>query len=373
MSDSKVMVTRSSMPSFEEYCNEIRPIWDSHFLTNQGPKHQELEVELKDYLKVPYIDLFVNGHSALECAIETFSLGEDGRDEVITTPFSFASTTHAISRKGLKPIFCDVRNDNCTIDVDKIEELITDRTCAIVPVHVYGNVCDVDRIKQIAEKYGLTVIYDAAHAFGVEYRGCGIGNFGNASMFSFHATKVFNTIEGGAITYSDGTLKNKFAEWRNFGIVGPESVVYVGGNSKMNEFSAAMGICNLRHVDSEILKREKVFDSYVDALGNIPGIRVLIDMNPDIKKNYAYLPIFVDANEYGHTRNQLHDYLRLNNFYTRKYFYPLINDYQCYREMYDSCDTPVARVLSEGVLCLPMFADLTSDQIGELALLIKNY
>ena len=233
MADLDILVTRSSMPALDEYVSEIAPLWESHWLTNQGTKHRQLEKELHSYLGVDNVSLFVNGHSALECVLETFELGNDGRDEVITTPFTFASTTHAIVRKGLKPVFCDIRPTDYTIDPDKIEDLVTEKTCAIVPVHVYGNVCNDEKIEAVAKRHNLKVIYDAAHAFGVEKDGVPVGRYGDASMFSFHATKVYNTIEGGAICYSDPALTERLAQWRNFGITGPETVEFVGGNLGM--------------------------------------------------------------------------------------------------------------------------------------------
>lgn len=270
----QILVTRSSMPSFEEYCEEIRDLWDTHFLTNMGAKHKQLEKDLLNYLKTSNITLFTNGHLALECIIAVFDFPKGG--EVITTPFTFASTTHAIVRNRLKPVFCDINSEDFTIDVSKIESLITEKTCAIVPVHVYGNICNVEEIEKIAKKYNLKVIYDAAHTFGVEKNGIGVANFGDASMFSFHATKVFNTIEGGAVTYNDSTIKKRLNDLKNFGITGPESVEYVGGNAKMNEFQAAMGICNLRHVDGEILKRKVVVERYRERLENTEGIKLSI-------------------------------------------------------------------------------------------------
>ena len=245
-----INVTRSSIPEFEEYCNEIRSIWDSHWLTNMGEKHQRLEAELKEYLGVQNVALLTNGHLALENIIEAMGL----KGEIITTPFTFASTTHAITRIGCTPVFCDINPDDYTIDVTKIESLITDKTVAIMPVHVYGNLCDVDAIDRIAKAHGLHVFYDAAHAFGVRRGGVSSAAFGDVSMFSFHATKVFHTIEGGALCYSDGALEQRLKDLKNFGIHGPESVPFVGGNAKMNEFCAAMGLCNLRHLDAEIAK-----------------------------------------------------------------------------------------------------------------------
>ena len=251
--EKSIFVTRSSMPTMEEYISEISDIWESHWLTNMGVKHQKLQDELKSYLGVENIELLTNGHMALELTLQAMNL----QGEVITTPFTFASTTHAIVRNGLKPVFCDINSENFTIDVSKIERLITDRTCAIMPVHVYGNICDVETIEKIAHKYELKVIYDAAHSFGETYKEIGVGNFGDASCFSFHATKVFNSIEGGAVAFKDKTLGNYIYELKNFGIHGPEEVSAVGANAKMNEFCAAMGLCNLKHIEEEIAKRKK--------------------------------------------------------------------------------------------------------------------
>ena len=250
----KILVTRSSMPDFDEYINEIKPMWESHWLTNMGPKHKLFQQQLIEYMGVENIELFTNGHMSLELTLQAMNL----RGEVITTPFTFASTTHAIVRNGLTPVFCDIDPDTMTIDTDKLEQLITDKTCAIMPVHVYGNICDIEEIERIAHKYEIKVIYDAAHTFGETYKGVGIGTFGDASCFSFHATKVFNSIEGGAVCFKDKHLGEKLYDLKNFGIHGPEEVDAVGANAKMNEFCAAMGICNLRHVDEEIAKRKKV-------------------------------------------------------------------------------------------------------------------
>lgn len=357
----QILVTRSSMPDFEEYCKEIKELWDSHFLTNMGVKHKQLEKELEKYLKVENITLFTNGHLALECAIAAFDF-EKG-SEVITTPFSFSSTTHAIVRNGLKPVFCDINLEDYTIDITKIESLITEKTCAILPVHVYGNICNVEKIEEIAQKYNLKVIYDAAHTFGVEKNGKGIGSFGDASMFSFHATKVYNTIEGGAVTYNDINLKKKLNDLKNFGITGPESVEYIGGNAKMNEFQAAMGICNLRHVDSEILKRKVVVERYRARLENIEGIK-LSSIQEGVKSNYSYFPVIFD--NYKYTRDEIFNKLGEENIIARKYFYPLINDYECYRDEYSSKDTPIAKYISDRVLCLPLYADLELEVVDKI-------
>lgn len=357
----QILVTRSSMPSFEEYCNEIKELWETHFLTNMGIKHKQLEKELLDYLKTSNITLFTNGHLALECIIAAFDFQKGG--EVITTPFTFASTTHAIVRNGLKPVFCDINSEDFTIDVAKIESLITEKTCAIVPVHVYGNLCNVEEIEKIAKKYNLKVIYDAAHTFGVEKNGIGVANFGDASMFSFHATKVFNTIEGGAVTYNDSTLEKSLNDLKNFGITGPETVEYVGGNAKMNEFQATMGICNLRHVDGEILKRKAVVERYRERLENVKGIKLSI-IQDGVKSNYAYFPVVFD--NYKYTRDEIFEKLGAENIVARKYFYPLINDFECYRNKYNSNETPVAKHIADRVLCLPLYADLELEVVDRI-------
>lgn len=267
---NNILVTRSSMPDFEEYTNEIKDIWQSHWLTNMGVKHQQLQKELQNYMGVEKIDLMVNGHFALELSLQALNL----QGEVITTPFTFASTTHAIVRNGLTPVFCDIDPVTYCMDVTKIEDLITDKTCAIMPVHVYGHICDVEEIERIARKHDLKVIYDAAHAFGVKYKGNGIGSYGDVSCYSFHATKVFNTIEGGCVCYHDEDFGRKLYELKNFGIHGPETVEAVGANAKMNEFCAAMGLCNLRHVDNEIAKRKAVVERYREHLESRGGRRV---------------------------------------------------------------------------------------------------
>lgn len=353
------------MPTLEEYVNEIAPLWESHWLTNRGVKHKQLEKELHTYLGVDYVSLFVNGHSALECILETLELGKDGRDEVITTPFTFASTTHAIVRKGLKPVFCDIRPTDYTIDPDKIEDLVTEKTCAIVPVHVYGNVCNDEKIEAVAKKHNLKVIYDAAHAFGVEKDGVPVGRYGDASMFSFHATKVFNTIEGGCVCYSDPTLTDRLSQWRNFGITGTETVEFVGGNAKMNEFCAAMGICNLRHVDEEIAKRKLVAEKYFELLADVPGLDLCVPPE-NIKHNYAYMPVVVNPEEFGVTRDDVFDALAEQGIGARKYFYPLTNSFECYRGVFDPGETPVAQRLAKNVITLPMYADLAFEDVERI-------
>lgn len=367
--DQKILVTRSSMPPLEEYIEEIRPLWESHWLTNMGEKHKKLQTELKNYLQVPEIELFTNGHMALEMALQALELPQGG--EVITTPFTFASTTHAIVRNGLEPVFCDIRPDTFTIDPTKIEKLITPKTCAILPVHVYGNICDVEEINDIAKRHGLKVIYDAAHAFGETYKGVGVGNFGDVSCFSFHATKVFNTIEGGAATYQDPELGKRLYELKNFGIRGPESVVSVGANAKMNEFCAAMGLCNLRHVDEEIKKRKRIAECYTRHLQNVPGIRVN-SLQSDIRSNYAYFPVLFDKAVFGADRNEVMEKLSQNGIGTRKYFYPLTNAFECFHGKYDIMQTPVANDVANSVLTLPLYADLSVQDVERICQLILN-
>lgn len=354
-----IPVTRSSMPTFEEYMAEIEGLWDSRWLTNMGVKHKQLEAKLLRYLGAHNITLFANGHLALECAIAAFGLA----GEVITTPFTFASTNHAIVRNGLQPVFCDINTDDYTIDTDKLEALITPRTAAIVPVHVYGNICNVAEIERIAAKYNLKVIYDAAHAFGVTVNGVGVATFGDASMFSFHATKVFHTIEGGAVTYRDGELSKKLDALKNFGLTGPESVEYTGGNAKMNEFQAAMGICNLRHIDDEIAKRRIVVERYRERLSGIRGIRLCVPQ-PGVSSNYAYFPVVFDG--YKLSRDEVAARLKVENIYARKYFYPLTSSFKCYRGRFDAGDTPVARYIAERVLTLPLYADLGIDDVDRI-------
>lgn len=353
-----IKVTRSSMPDFQEYMEEIKPLWDTHWLTNMGIEHQKLEAALKEKLGIDNLALFTNGHNALECIFEAMGL----KGEVITTPFTFASTTHAIVRKGLTPVFADVKSSDLTLDPDSIESMITPRTSAIVPVHVYGNLCDVDAIQEIADRHGLKVIYDAAHAFGVEREGVSVARFGDASMFSFHATKVFNTIEGGCVAFKDAELYDLLNHWKNFGITGPEDVEYVGGNAKMNEFCAAMGVCNLRHLDGEITKRKTVAERYWERLEGVPGVTVF-KPSEGIKYNYAYLPVLFEPATYGATRDDVFNALEKVGIGARKYFYPLVSDFACYRSVYSSDRTPVAKKAAQQVLTLPMYADLTSEDV----------
>lgn len=355
---NKIFVTCSSMPTLEEYVSEIRDIWDTHNLTNMGTKHQKLENELKDYLKVKEIELFVNGHMALELSLQALNL----QGEVITTPFTFASTTHAIIRNGLEPVFCDINPWDYTIDADKIESLITDKTCAIMPVHVYGNICNVEKIEQIGKKYNLKIIYDAAHTFGETYKGKGIGTYGDISCFSFHATKVFNSIEGGAACFHDERLGKILYSLKNFGIKDAETVDGIGANAKMNEFQAAMGLCNLKNIDREIKKRKRVDERYREHLENIPGLQ-LNYIYKDVEPNYAYFPVIFHESEFGASRNEVFAELAKNGIFARKYFYPLTNSFECFHNKYNLTYTPTALHISKRVLTLPMYADLELEKV----------
>ena len=359
----KILVTRSSMPDYEEYCEEIKELWDSHWLTNMGTKHKELQAELEKYLEVPHAVLYTNGHLALENVLAAMNFPKNG--EVITTPFTFASTTHAIVRNGLVPVFCDIDPVDYTMDVTKIEALITDKTCAIVPVHVYGNICKVEEIQRIADKYGLKVIYDAAHAFGVKYKGVSSASFGDASMFSFHATKVFNTIEGGAVCFKNDSMVQLLNDMKNFGIHGPETVEFVGGNAKMNEFQAAMGICNLRHLEKEIEKRKAVMERYRERLSDTEGI-ILCPPQDNVEPNYAYCPVVFEPTLFGSTRNEVFTALADNGIGARKYFYPLTNTFDCFHGAYDINNTPVALHISKRVLTLPLYADLSIADVDRI-------
>lgn len=358
----KIFVTKSTMPPYEEFIEAIKPLWDTHWLTNMGVYHQELEEELRQYLKVQELSLMVNGHMALEMAIQTFHFPEGA--EVITTPFTFISTTHAIVRNHLKPVFCDVKDSDGTIDETKIEDLITENTVAIVPVHVYGNICNVEAIQEIAERYDLRVIYDAAHAFGIEYRRRGIGSYGDASIFSFHATKVYNTIEGGAVTFSDHKTYERLYNLKNFGIHGEELVTDVGANAKMNEFAAIMGLCNLKHLNDTFAERKKRYDFYKESLKGIRGIR-FFERSPEATNNYAYFPVIIE-DTYGKNRDELYDCLRENGIYPRKYFYPLTSDQACFKNKYRSIKLDCARDISKRVLTLPLYDTLEQEQMERI-------
>ena len=369
----EIFVTRSSMPSYEEYIEAIKPLWESRWLTNMGEYHRRLESELSDYLRVPEISLTVNGHMALELAIQSFNFPKDG--EIITTPFTFISTTHAVIRNGLTPVFCDIKEDG-TIDASKIENLITEKTVAILPVHVYGNICEVEKIAEIADRYGLKVIYDAAHAFGELKDEMGVGCFGDVSVFSFHATKVYNTIEGGAVVCNEHSRYETLYNLKNFGIRGEELVVSVGANAKMNEFSAIMGLCNLKHIDSAIDKRKQCHDQYCSLLDNLSGLRILTEIdNNNIKRNYAYFPIAIesiDPAKAAEKRNAIFEALGDHHIHARKYFYPITADQACFKNKYRNDKIELARDLSNRVLALPIYEDLPEAKIEEIAKIIRT-
>lgn len=363
-----IYVTQPSLPPYEEYIEAIKPLWDSKIITNMGKYHSQLELELANYLDVPEISLMVNGHMGLEMVIRSFEF-PDG-SEVITSPFTFISTTHAIIRNRLKPVFCDVKANDGTIDESKIENLISSKTVAIIPVHVYGNICNTLEIQRIADKYGLKVIYDAAHAFGIKYNGIGIGYYGDSSVFSFHATKVFNTVEGGAVVCKDHSLYEKLYNLKNFGIQNEESVVAVGANAKMNEFSAIMGLCNLKHINVSISSRKEIYNAYINELYSVNGITVL-NRCGEYYSNYAYMPIVVN-DMYGLTRDEIYAKLKYNGIYSRKYFYPLTSDQLCFNNKYKNASLEVARELSKRVLVLPLYEGLTIDDVTRITNIIKE-
>lgn len=366
--DDKIFVTRSAMPPYEEFIEAIKPLWDSRWLTNMGCWHKELEEKLRDYLKVPGLSLMVNGHMSLEMAIQSFHFPQGG--EVITTPFTFISTTHAIVRNNLKPVFCDVKQSDGTIDESKIEDLITEKTVAIVPVHVYGNICNMEAIQETAYRYGLRVIYDTAHAFGVEYQGRGIGSFGDAAVFSFHATKVFHTIEGGAVAFSDPGIYDRLYTLKNFGIRGEELVTGIGANAKMNEFQAIMGLCNLKHISSTFSQRKKRYDFYKECLSSVEGIR-FFERNEKAGNNYAYFPVLIE-DTYGIDRDALYNRLKEAGIYARKYFYPLTSDQACFKNKYRGAALEQARNLSEKVLVLPLYEDLEWKSMEKIIEIIRG-
>lgn len=349
-----IQVTRASMPPYEEYCEEIKELWESHYITHTGIKHQRLEKELEDYLEIPCVELVVNGHIALELAIK--ALGLTG--EIITTPFTFASTTQAILNCGVKPVFCDIEDKWYTIDPNKIEALITDRTSAIIPVHVYGNVCNYEAIRKIAEKHGLKVIYDAAHAFGETVDGVNVSRLGDMSMFSFHATKVFNTVEGGCLSFENQAFGKEVRALRQFGMYGKEDAEMVGSNAKMTEFHAAMGICNLRHIAEYIEKRRLCAERYRERLMGVDGM-VLCPVQDNVKSNYAYFPVVFEKKRFGLNRDQVLNRLSQEKIFARKYFYPLTSEFAVVRKAFNVNETPIAKHIADNVLTLPLYSDLT--------------
>lgn len=365
--EKTIAVTKSSMPTYEEYCEEIKVLWENRWLSNRGSKHKEFERLLKERFCSPYVFLYANGHVALEVGIDALNLPKGG--EVITTPYTHCSTTHSIVRNGLVPIFCDINEKDYTIDVTKIEQLITPRTVAIMGTHVYGVICDVDAIDMIAKKHNLKVIYDAAHAFGVKRNGADVATFGDMSMFSCHATKVFHTIEGGITVFKEKAPYDIINSLVNFGFDGPEEVAYISTNARMNEYEAAMGICNLRHFEDEIKKRKAAHDKYVELLGNVPGIKFIAPQS-GVTQNYSYMPVFFDG--YKYDRNEIQARLQRNNILARKYFYPIIPELACYKAQYAGQEFPISKHASETVLALPMFADLTEEDVTKICKIILD-
>ena len=363
MEENKIFVTRATLPPKEEFLEYVDEIWESAWLTNMGDVHNELEKKLSEFMDDMEIVLTVNGHLALELALQSLKI----EGEVITTPFTFASTTHAIVRNGLNPVFCDIKEDDFTIDPQKIEKLINKNTKAIMPVHVYGNICDVEAIESIAKKYELYVIYDAAHTFGERYKGKSVADFGDMNVFSFHATKVFNTIEGGAIALRDKNIRKSLDFLKNFGIADKENVPYVGSNAKMNEFAAAMGLCNMRHLPEYIEKRRNISEIYTERLSDLKGIR-LNKYNNDTVYNYAYFPIVVENGD----RDELYESLARENIFARKYFYPCTNAYECYSKSFDANDTPIASDISKKVLTLPIYPDLEATDVERICDIIRR-
>lgn len=358
--ENPIYISKPSAPPIEEYTAEIADIWDTRMFTNIGKKHQKLEEQLRAYLGVPTVSLFANGHLALEAALDALQL----KGEVITTPFTFASTVLAILRCGLTPVFCDIKESDYTINPELIECLITEKTCAILPVHIYGNICDVNAIDVIAKKHNIPVIYDAAHAFGITKDGIGVGNFGDISMFSFHATKVYHTVEGGGLTYNNPALCETFSQIRNFGIAGDETLL-IGTNAKMTEMNAAMGLCNLRHVNEYIQKRGECVAKYKELLSGHRGL-VLNELQPGIKTNYSYFPLRVVPEAFGKSRDEIFDRLKQRNIHARKYYYPLVSQFPIYEKPYPLYDTPVAAEIASQILTLPLYSDLHMEDIERI-------
>lgn len=370
MSDNKkIYVTQPSLPPLEEYMEYLRQIWDIKILTNNGPFHKQFEEELADYLGVKYLSLFANGTLALVTALQALRI----TGEVITTPFSFVATTHSLWWNNIKPIFVDIEPDFFTLDPEKIEAAITPQTTAILPVHVYGNPCKIEEIQKIADTYGLKVIYDAAHAFGVRINGNSILNFGDLSILSFHATKVFNTIEGGAIICHDEKTKKQIDHLKNFGFAGETTVIAPGINAKMNELQAAYGLLQLKYIEEYISKRKEIAELYRKELTSVKGIRLLHDIK-GVDHSYTYFPMLVDEKLYGESRDALYERLKKNNIYGRRYFYPLISQFPTYRGLPSAKpdNLLIANSIAEQVICLPIYPDLGNRNCRQIIILIKN-
>lgn len=366
--EKPIYVTRPILPDLSKVNIELQDIWESQWLTNGGAKHQLLEEELKKTLKVPGISLFNNGTIALIVAIQSLRLSGD----VITTPFTFPATPHVLPWNDISPIFCDIDENTLTIDAEKLEKMITPKTTGILGVHVYGMPCNVAKIQEIADRYGLKVIYDAAHAFGTEIGGVGIGTFGDISMFSFHATKLFHTLEGGALTFNNPQLKPRIDLLKNFGIKNEEEVVMPGINGKMNEVQAAVGLINLRYIDEEREKRRNILDAYKKYLADIPGIKIF-EIPDNIRNSYQYFVIRI-GKEFGRSRDEVHAHLKERNVHTRKYFYPLCSEYSCYKHLPSANpeNLPVAHKIVKEVLCLPFYGGLSLEDVKSICLMIRE-
>ena len=365
----KITVTSPLLPNLDEFNEMLKEIWASRWVTNNGQFNQQLEQALCEYLKVPYISLFTNGTLPLLTALQALRI----TGEVITTPYSFVATTHSIWWNGCRPVFVDVEEETCGIDPNKIEAAITPKTTAIMPVHCYGKPVQMKRIQEIADNYGLKVIYDAAHAFGVEVDGESVLNAGDMSTLSFHATKVYTTLEGGALVMHDEQTKKRIDYLKNFGFAGETEVVAPGINSKVDEVRSAYGLLNLKQVDQAIANRQEVAQKYRKALRNVPGIRFFDDM-PGVRHNYSYFPIFINAVEYGKTRDQLYFEMKEKNVLGRRYFYPLISTFSTYRGLPSAApeNLPVANRLANEVICLPMHHELSEEDVDRtLELIVK--
>ena len=367
----RIYVTRPVFPTIDEVTEKLRDIWAAKWLTNNGPQHSMLEQELTAALKVPYLSLFNNGTIALIVACQSLRLS----GEVITTPFTFAATPHVLSWNNIRPIFCDIDPVTMNIDADKIESMITPQTTAILAVHVFGTPCNVEKIQEVADRYGLKVVYDAAHAFGVEIGGQGIGTFGDISMFSFHATKLYHTVEGGALTHNDTHLKPRIDLLKNFGIKNEEEVVMPGINGKLNEISAAVGRIMLGYVESERQKRIALHKVYDEELADVDGLTLMPKCSDDVKLNYQYYVVRIDEKLFGRSRDFVYDEFKKYNVYSRKYFHPLCSEFTCYRQLNSSRpeNLPVANEIGKQVLSLPMYGDLTADDIRKICAILKSF
>ncbi len=369
--NSPITVTSPLLPPLEEFTELLQDIWQRKWLTNNGYYHRQLEEALADYLGVPYLSIFTNGTLPLITALQALNLTQG---EVITSPYSFVATTHALIWNGLTPVFADVAPIYGNLDPAAVEACITERTVAIMPVHVYGNPCDTAALQRIADKHGLKIIYDAAHAFGVKQNGESVLQAGDISTLSFHATKVYNTVEGGALVCHSAEMKRHIDQLRNFGFTGETEVEAAGINSKMDEIRAAYGLLNLRQIDAAIASRKRLAETYRSAFAQVPGLRCLQDI-PGVQHNYAYFPIFIDSSAYGRTRDELYFHLKEHGIFARRYFYPLIPNFSVYANSLSTraAHIPHARALADSVICLPMYAELTPAEAKKIANLIHSF